>query len=126
MEDINRLYKAEPALWESDYDFEGFFWVDCTDSENSILSFVRQNKDLTSRLLIVMNLTPVARTDYRLGLPQGGFWREVLNSDSEIYGGGNIGNLGGVQAVEQRMHNHGFSASFTLPALSILAFKAEK
>ncbi len=126
MEDVNKLYKAEAGLWENDYDFEGFFWVDCSDSENSVLSFVRQNKDHSSRLVVVLNLTPVMRTDYRVGLPQGGFWREVLNSDSEIYGGSNVGNFGGVQAVEHRIHNHGYSASFVLPPMSVVAFKAEK
>src|SRR5688572_23542348 len=126
IEDVNKLYKAEPSLWESDYDFEGFFWVDCSDSENSVLSFVRQNKEHSSRLLVVLNLTPVMRTDYRIGLPQGGFWREVLNSDSETYGGSNAGNFGGVHAVEGQIHNHPYSASFVLPPMSVIAFKAEK
>ena len=126
VEDLNRLYRAEPAFWESDYDYEGFFWVDCSDTENSVLSFMRQNKELTSRVLVILNLTPVPRTGYRVGLPEGGFWREVLNSDSEMYGGGNMGNFGGVHAQEQRMHNQPFSASFSLPPLSIVAFKAER
>ena len=74
VEDLNKLYRGEAALYESDYDVEGFYWVDCSDHENSVLSFVRQNRELTSRLLIVMNLTPVLRSRYRIGLPQGGFW----------------------------------------------------
>jgi 1,4-alpha-glucan branching enzyme len=126
VEDLNKLYRSEPALFESDYDVEGFFWVDCSDHDNSVLSFVRQNRELTSRLLVVMNLTPVLRSRYRIGLPQGGFWREVLNSDSGIYGGGNLGNLGGVESENYQVHGQPFSAAITLPPLSITVFKPEQ
>ena len=125
VEDLNKLYVAEPALWESDYDHDGFFWVDCSDHEGSVLSFIRQTKGAGSRLLVALNLTPVLRLKYRIGLPSGGFWREVLNSDSEIYGGGNQGNLGGVTAVSHQTHNQPFSAEFTLPPVSVTVFKAE-
>jgi 1,4-alpha-glucan branching enzyme len=76
--------------------------------------------------LVVLNLTPVFRHGYRVGLPDAGFWREALNSDSEIYGGSNKGNFGGVQAEEFRMHNQPYSAALVLPPLSILVFKREK
>jgi 1,4-alpha-glucan branching enzyme len=99
--------------------------MDCSDQENSVLSFVRQNKELTSRLLVILNLTPVPRRHYRVGLPQGGFWREVLNSDSEIYGGSNMGNLGGVTAEEYQVHQQPYSAAFSLPPLSVVVFKPE-
>jgi 1,4-alpha-glucan branching enzyme len=122
VEDLNRLYRATPALWQSDFDYEGFFWIDCTDQDNSVLSFIRQTRDHTSRILVVLNLTPVPRTNYRLGLPQGGYWREVLNSDAEMYGGSNLGNYGGVDAHPHAVHNQPFSAGFTLPPLSIIAF----
>jgi 1,4-alpha-glucan branching enzyme len=125
VEDLNKFYRSEPGLWESDYDMEGFFWVDCSDNENSVLSFIRQNKDLTSRVLVVMNLTPVPRHQYRVGLPVAGTWREALNSDAEIYGGSNQGNLGGVTAEDYKVHNQPFSAPLTLPPLGIVAFKAE-
>ncbi len=121
--DLNQLYRAEPALWERDYDMEGFFWIDCSDTENSVLSFVRQSADLRSRLLVALNLTPVLRTGYRLGLPAGGFWREVLNSDAAAYGGANHGNLGGVHAEPWRSHGHPFSASLALPPLGAVVFK---
>jgi len=124
VEDLNALYRAEPALWEGDYDDDGFFWVDCSDHESSVLSFVRQNQDRASRLLVALNLTPVARDNYRIGLPQGGFWREVLNSDAEIYGGSNRGNLGGVTAEDYKVHNQPFSGAFTLPPLGVTVFKA--
>ena len=123
LRDLNRLYQAEPALWESDYDMEGFYWMDCTDQENSVLSFVRQNRDRSSVLLVVLNLTPVLRTGYRIGLPHDGHWREAINSDAEVYAGGNNGNLGGVEAEPIRAHNQPFSAGLTLPPLGILVLK---
>jgi len=127
VEDLNQIYRAEPGLWEADYDMEGFFWVDCSDNENSVLSFIRQNKELTSRILVILSLTPVPRHQYRLGLPIAGLWREVLNSDAEIYGGSNVGNLGGVQAEPDphKIHNQPYSALFTLPPLSVIAFRSE-
>jgi 1,4-alpha-glucan branching enzyme len=125
VQDLNRLYVAEPALWKSDYDQAGFFWLDCSDNENSILSFVRQEAEGTSQLAIVMNLTPVTRYRYRIGLPRAGKWHEVLNSDAKMYGGGNVGNLGGVMASAQKCHGKNYSAEFTLPPLSITAFKLE-
>jgi 1,4-alpha-glucan branching enzyme len=124
VEDLNRFYRETPALWQSDFDFEGFFWIDCTDQDNSVLSFIRQTRDHSSRVLVVLNLTPVPRANYRLGLPQGGYWREVLNSDAEMYAGGNLGNYGGVNADPHPLHSQPFSAAFTLPPLSILAFTA--
>ncbi len=126
VEDLNALYRSEPALWESDYEMDGFFWMDCSDHEHSVLSFVRQSADRKSLLLVVLNLTPVLRLSYRIGLPEPGRWREALNSDSEVYGGSNKGNLGGVQAEESRMHHQPWSASLALPPLSVLVFKHEK
>src|SRR5260221_1518123 len=125
VEDLNKCYRAEPAFWEGDYDMEGFFWVDCSDHENSVLSVVRQNRELTNRVLVVLNLTLVPRQQYRVGLPVPGFWRELLNSDSGIYGGSNSGNLGGVRTESYKVHNQPHSALFTLPPLSIVAFRAE-
>jgi len=125
VEDLNKFYRSEPGLWAGDFDMEGFFWVDCSDNENSVLSFIRQNKDLTSRVLVILNLTPVPRHQYRVGLPSAGFWREALNSDASIYGGSNQGNLGGVQAETYKVHNQPYSAVFTLPPLSVIAFRAE-
>jgi 1,4-alpha-glucan branching enzyme len=121
--DLNRLYLAGPELWQSDYDPGGFNWIDCADNANSVLSFVRQSPDRTREMIVILNLTPVPRFRYRVGLPRSGAWREVLNSDAAIYGGGNLGNLGGVTAEEYKTHNQPCSAEFTLPPLSIIAFK---
>ncbi len=126
VEDLNKLYTAEKALFEADYDSRGFFWIDCADHHNSVLSFVRQNREQTSQLVIILNLTPVLRLNYRVGLPRPGAWREVLNSDAEIYGGGNRGNLGGVTAQDYNVHSQPYSAEFSLPPLSILVFRAER
>jgi 1,4-alpha-glucan branching enzyme len=126
VEDLNRLYQVEPALYESDYESSGFYWIDCADDRNSVLSFARQNPDRTSELVVLMNLTPVHRHHYRIGLPRPGAWREALNSDSSIYGGSNIGNLGTVMAEDYNVHNQSYSAEFTLPPLSILVFHPER
>jgi 1,4-alpha-glucan branching enzyme len=126
IEDLNRLYLAQPGLWESDYEPGGFYWIDCSDHHNSVLSFARQNQDRTSELVVIMNLTPVPRTDYRVGLPRPGGWCEVLNSDSSRYGGGNLGNWGSVTAEDYNLHNQAYSARFTLPPLSIVVFQPER
>jgi 1,4-alpha-glucan branching enzyme len=125
VQDLNKLYAAEPSLWQSDYDPHGFSWIDCTDHHNSVLSFVRQSAGGKSLLAVILNLTPVPRYKYRIGLPRLGQWREVLNSDAALYGGSNIGNMGSVTANEPRCHNQAYSAQMTLPPLSIIALKHE-
>ena len=125
VEDLNRLYTNTAALWQADYDHAGFQWIDCNDRENSVLSFLRQTADGSKQLAVILNLTPVPRSNYRIGLPGAGQWREVLNSDAEIYGGGNKGNLGGVTAGSQPCHGQPCSAEFFLPPLSVVAFQAE-
>jgi len=122
--DLNRLYAASPALWQADYDLAGFYWINCNDRENSVLSFIRQPADGSRPLAVILNLTPVPREKYRTGLPRGGRWAEVLNSDSEIYGSSNLGNLGGVTAESVPLHNQPCSAEFLLPPLSVIAFQA--
>ena len=100
--------------------------MDCTDADNSVLSFVRQNQDCSRRVAVVMNLTPVPRYNYRIGLPNAGFWKEVLNTDADLYGGGNVGNFGGVQAQQDyAWHNQPHSAELNLPPLGVVAIRAE-
>jgi len=126
VKDLNKLYLSQPALWQSDYDVAGFYWIDCADRENSVFSFVRQNNERTSEVAVIMNLTPVPRADYRVGLPRPGRWREVLNSDAAIYGGSNHGNLGGVTSGDVNWHNQSYSALFYLPPMSVIAFAPER
>jgi 1,4-alpha-glucan branching enzyme len=90
-----------------------------------VLSFRRQTADGAQQIAVIMNMTPVPRPFYRVGLPKGGKWREVLNSDSKLYGGSNKGNLGRVTAQPIPMHNQSHSAEFLLPPLSVIAFQAE-
>jgi 1,4-alpha-glucan branching enzyme len=122
--DLNRLYRAAPALWQGDYDAGGFQWIDCTDCENSVLSFVRRPTGPGEKLVVILTLTPVPRPLYRVGLPQGGYWREVLNTDAADYGGGGVGNLGGVMAEAVPWHGQPCSAEFTLPPLGVLVFQS--
>ncbi len=123
VEDLNKLYAAMPALWQGDYDPGGFNWIDCADRENSVLSFVRQTADGANQLAIILNLTPMPRQKYRIGLPRAGRWREVLNSDAGIYAGSNQGNLGGVTAENVPCHNQQQSAEFCLPPMSAIVFQ---
>jgi 1,4-alpha-glucan branching enzyme len=123
--DLNRVYLANPALWESDYDAHSFRWIDCADQNNSVLSFARRNAEGSREIVVIMNLTPVPRTGYRVGLPRTGRWREILNSDAADYGGTNTGNLGGVQADLIPAHNQPYSAAFTLPPLAVVVFQPE-
>ena len=123
--DLNNLYKREPALYEVDFNWHGFEWIDFHDAENSVLSFIRRAKNHDDFLVFVFNLTPVPRFGYRIGVPKGGFYREILNSDSEIYWGRNLGNAGGVYADNVPCHKRQFSLNLILPPLSVLIFKPE-
>jgi 1,4-alpha-glucan branching enzyme len=126
VQDLNALYRAEPALWEADHDPGGFYWIDCADHAHSVLSFIRQDNAQSRLLLAIFNLTPVPRYKYRIGLPRPGRWLELLNSDSAWYGGSNVGNAGGVVAEPFPWHNQPFSAEFTLPPLAAIVFRAEQ
>ena len=121
--DLNRLYAATAALWQADFDPAGFYWINCQDRENSVLSFIRQTTDGRRQLAVILNLTPVPREKYRVGLPRAGRWTEVLNSDAAVYGGSNQGNMGGVTAETIPLHNQPHSAEFLLPPLSVIAFQ---
>ena len=125
VERCNRVYRAEPALYERDFDPSGFSWIDCNDADNSVLSFIRKGQSTSDVILVVMNCTPVARKSYRVGVPHGGWWAEILNSDAAEYGGTGLGNLGGVTAQGVGWHGHGQSLEICLPPLSILYFKSE-
>ena len=125
VEDLNRLYQGSPGLWQADYDYAGFSWIDCNDRDNSVLSFLRQTAEGKNQTVAILNLTPVPRPGYRIGLPRGGKWKEALNSNAGIYGGSNSGNGGGVDAQNISSHGHAHSAEFFLPPLSVIVFQAE-
>jgi 1,4-alpha-glucan branching enzyme len=123
--DLNRIYRAEPALYQNDFEQSGFEWVDCNDSEQSVLSFLRRPRDGSAPLLVVCNFTPVPRLNYVVGVPGGGYWRELANSDATLYGGSGTGNLGGIVAAPVAAHGRFHSLAVTLPPLAVLMFKAE-
>jgi len=123
LRDLNRFYRSEPALYELDFQSEGFSWIDCGDWEGSIISYLRQGRSSRDLLLAVCNFTPVPRVGYRVGAPAGGLWQEVLNSDAEIYGGSGHGNFGGIEAEDTPVHGRDFSLTLTLPPLGIVVFK---
>ena len=124
VQDLNRLYRVEPALHELDFAKEGFEWVDFRDWENTIISFLRRGKSTGDIFLVVCNLTPVPRQNYRIGVPRGGFWGEVLNSDAAMYLGSNWGNSGGVEATPIPAHGRYHSLCLNLPPLAVLFFKS--
>ncbi len=120
VEDLNRLYRNRHALWQTDYDGGGFQWIDCADNENSVLSFLRRDENGGGEVAVIMNLTPVVRGEYRIGLPKSGHWHEALNTDAGIYGGTNVGNAGEVMAEAYQVHSQPYSASVTLPPLGVV------
>ena len=122
--DLNRLYKSEPALHQLDFVQSGFEWVDCNDSEQSVLVFLRRSQE-GATVLVVCNFTPVPRTNYIVGVPKGGYWREIANSDATLYGGSGVGNFGGIDSAPVAAHGRFHSLVLTLPPLSTLMFKSE-
>src|SRR5690606_21269531 len=123
--DLNGLYRSEPALHTLDTDPAGFEWVDTADADNSVISFLRRGKGGAAPVLVVCNFTPVPRSDYRVGVPAGGFWREVLNGDAREYGGSGWGNMGGVWAEGMPWHGCPRSVRITLPPLAAVFFRHE-
>jgi len=122
---LNYVYKNEPALWQLDDIYEGFDWIDFHDADNSVVSFLRKSRD-GDFIAFVVNATPVVRYDYRLGIPEPGFYRELINTDGETYGGSNVGNLGGVHSEAREWMGRAHSILIHLPPLATLAFKLEK
>ena len=123
--DLNRLYKSTPALYHYEFDWQGFDWIDCHDADQSALSFVRKNDD--EFVVVVVNFTPMPRHDYRLGVPEAGVYREIFNSDSELYGGSNTGNGGTTLGTDELpWMNRPYSLSLTLPPLAGIVLKLER
>jgi len=121
--ELNRLYRSEPALHQVDFDPAGFQWIDCSDSEQSVVSFVRRAKDPAEFVLVVCNFTPVPRHGYRIGVPTPGFYRELLNTDARLYGGSDVGNVGEARAEAVACHGQPDSLVLTLPPLATVILK---
>jgi 1,4-alpha-glucan branching enzyme len=123
VQELNRFYRAHPAMYEVDFHYTGFEWVDFRDVESSVISFIRRAQDPRDFLLFCCNFTPLAREKYEFGVPEEGFYEEVLNTDSAMFGGTNAGNGGMVSSKPAPRHNRKFSISVTLPPLSVIAFR---
>jgi 1,4-alpha-glucan branching enzyme len=126
VKDLNRLYRSSPALYEVDFDYTGFEWIDIADVENSCISFLRRALDPTDCIIFACNFTPVPRKNYKVGVPVPGYYREILNSDSVHYGGSNMGNEGGVTAANTKSHGRPCMISITLPPLAVVAFQCPR
>ena len=120
---LNRLYRSEPALYEVDFTFQGFEWIDFHDSDNSIISFVRRAKRRDDHLVFVCNFTPTPHDSYRVGMPEAGGYREIFNSDAGLFGGSNMGNGGWVNAEPTESHGRPASALLKIPPLGVVVLK---
>jgi len=125
VQDLNRLYNSEPALYEVDFHYSGFEWIDFQDSASSVISFERKAKDGHEPVIVVCNFTPVPRMGYRVGVPKAGTYKELLNSDAAVYGGSNMGNTGEVRADPIPVHGRDHSLALTIPPLGALFLKVK-
>ena len=121
--DLNSLYKADPSLHQIDFDWRGFEWLELHDWENSVLAFLRRGEDPDQMMVVVCNFTPVVRDNYRIGVPTGGYYKEILNTDSAVYGGSNVGNQGGTWARPDAHAGRPFHLSLRIPPLGVLFLK---
>jgi 1,4-alpha-glucan branching enzyme len=122
--DLNVLYRDTPALHRKDCEEDGFRWVVLDDREHSVFAYLRFGREGDKPVLVACNFTPVPRPDYRVGVPQGGYWREMLNTDAAVYGGSNIGNGGGVMADAIEYDGLPASVLLTLPPLATVILQA--
>ncbi len=125
VDDLNNLYKSQPALWKDDFDQYGFQWIDCNDKDHSVISFMRREKDSGEWLVIIANFTPETHSEYRIGVPQKGFYKEILNTDGQHYGGSNVGNMGGKYTDNYQIHSYEYSINLQLPPLSLIVLKKD-
>jgi 1,4-alpha-glucan branching enzyme len=124
--DLNAIYHEEPALWEVDFASDGFRWLEPNDALSNVFAFMRLSRDGERQLVCIANLSPVTREGYRVGLPKGGDWVELLNTDSAYYSGGGVGNMGKVTAEGPGWHDQPFSATLTLPPLAVVWLRPEE
>src|SRR5690606_31091124 len=124
--DLNRMYQNEPSLHELDFDPAGFEWIDCHNHNDSVLVYLRRARDPEDFTIIACNFTPVVREGYRVGVPRGGWYQEIFNSDASCYGGSNVGNHPGVEASSEGHHLRPFSLTLRLPPLSVSVFKPSR
>ena len=126
VKDLNHFLLNEPALWERDFEIGGFEWIDCNDSSQNVVSFIRFGKDYNDCVVEVCNFSPQTYYGYRIGVPYNSNWKEVLNSDSEGYGGSGLGNFGVIEAKGGPYHSRSYSIEITLPPLASIFLKPTK
>jgi 1,4-alpha-glucan branching enzyme len=124
--DLNRVYRASPPLWQADHTPDGFEWIDYSDADHGVLAFLRHDGFRHEHVLVACNFTPVVQHGYRIGVPRGGAYREVLNTDSALYGGSNVGNQGRVEVEAVGSHGRSQSVSLTLPPLAVVYLVPER
>jgi 1,4-alpha-glucan branching enzyme len=124
--ELNRFYRAQPALWEADHDHAGFQWIAADNADDNMIAFMRIAPTSGQRLVCVSHFSPVVRREYRIGVPRSGYYREILNTDAEIWGGSNVGNGGGVSAEPTPYNGLPYSISITLPPLGVLWFEVPR
>jgi 1,4-alpha-glucan branching enzyme len=123
--DLNHLYKKQPALYENNFEASGFEWIDYSDNENSVLAFVRNGNEPNDQLLVVCNFSSDAISDYKVGVPNKGFWKEILNSDDPKYGGSGFTNGGILKTINRSVHQRKQYLKINLPPLGVSFLKIE-
>jgi 1,4-alpha-glucan branching enzyme len=126
LSDLNAVYRREPALYEVEFEHHGFEWIDCHNAAESTLCYLRRGKNPEDLVVVCCNFTPIVRERFPVGVPQGGWYREIFNSDSEHYGGSNVGNGAGAMAQEPGAHGRPYALHITLPPLASVIFKPER
>ena len=124
--DLNALYRSTPALYQVDFDWQGYEWLELHDWENSVIAFLRRGRDPDDSVVVVCNFTPVVRENHRVGVPTAGYYRELLNTDADIYGGSNAGNYGGAWAIPETHAGRPFHLSLRLPPLGVVFLKTPR
>jgi 1,4-alpha-glucan branching enzyme len=125
VQDLNTLMRHQPAMSHFDADWRGFEWVDCNDAHANTILFLRRSENAADTLLFACNFSPVPRQGYRVGVPEGGCWEEILNTDASLYGGSNCGNAGGIEARDYATHGRPATLELTLPPLGVVVLKRQ-
>jgi 1,4-alpha-glucan branching enzyme len=123
--DLNALYKNQPALFEKQFSAEGFEWIDYTDHQNAVMSYIRKGNNPKEHLVVVCNFTPVVRTNYRIGIPTKGKLTQIFNTDDSIYSGSGVTNANSIVIEDEPWNGRPFSAEIVLPPLGVVVFKIE-
>jgi len=126
VKELNGLYRAHPCMYEVDFTWPGFEWIDFSDAEHSVIGFIRRATDRSDYLMFCCNFTPQVLKGYEFGVPEAGYYQEVFNTDAEMFGGSNVGNFPGVASTSKPRHGRPNSIAITLPPLAVVVFRHQK